>query len=122
MLLFLQTKDVGVYCMLLVRSIKFKANPFVETGRVSRESSSSRGYSSLITSPMGPDFFHLSTLITFQDQTGLPWLRVLPCIGGEKGVCQSLAHLYDQEHGVDRRWDTLNNSGCRAGTELTGLE
>lgn len=45
--------------------------------------------------------------------------QVVPFFGGERGVFPSLAHLYrEEEFGVERRWESLVRSGCRAGVEL----
>ena len=44
--------------------------------------------------------------------------QVIPYFGGEKGICPSLANLYNVEQGVDKRWESLVRSGSRAGVEL----
>ena len=42
----------------------------------------------------------------------------LPHFGGEKGVCQPLAHLVERNGDVNMRWRPLLESGCRTGIEL----
>ena len=39
----------------------------------------------------------------------------LPHFGGEKGVCQPLAHLVERNGDVNMRWRPLLESGCRTG-------
>ena len=43
----------------------------------------------------------------------------LPYFGGERGVCQPLAHMVGgEEDGMENRWRPLILSGCRTGLEL----